>query len=73
MLHILRGANAHRRMRQPSPTLRVNAVANEQAVEPILTGPPAFFTLCSYAALLNAALNFASASLERDVFSTRGL
>jgi hypothetical protein len=28
---------------------------------------------CAYAALLNAALNFASASLERDVFSTRGL
>jgi hypothetical protein len=73
MLHILRGANAHRRMPQPALTLGVNAVANDQAVEPTLTGPAAFFTLCAYAALLNAALNFASASLESDVFSTRGL
>jgi hypothetical protein len=30
-------------------------------------------TAIAYAALLNAALNFASASLESDVFSTRGL
>src|SRR5215472_4508770 len=28
-----------------SPALRVNAVAHDQAVEPILTGPAAFFTL----------------------------
>jgi hypothetical protein len=41
----LRGANSHRRTRQPSPTLRVNAVPHDQAVELILTGPAAFFTL----------------------------
>jgi len=41
----LRGANSHRRTRQPSPTLRVNAVPHDQAVELILTGPATFFTL----------------------------
>jgi len=66
----LRGANSHRRTRQPSPTLRVNAVPHDQAVELILTGPATFFTLdpqhCELADAVDRATPVGVSAAGRD-------